>query len=235
MSVGFVGLGSMGFWMAFNLTSGLKVLNETLYVWNRTKGKAPENAVEVNTISELAAKMPGVIFNMTFDSESLQKSFDELVSASFNGILAICCTIDPQFILQLQSLNPPFRIVGTPVWGRPDAAQSKQLICLISGDNESKLVVKPLLEMMGKSVLDIGEKLDAAHAFKVVGNYIIFANAEVLAEASNLAESAGIGRECVLEFINAFMPTRTNIAYGTRIVQEDFIITPDKPGFSVEG
>lgn len=47
--------------------------------------------------------------------------------------------------------------LSTPVSGQPAAARAKQLVVVASGDAQGKERVLPLLEAIGKKVIDVGE------------------------------------------------------------------------------
>jgi len=45
----------------------------------------------------------------------------------------------------------------TTVFGQPPAAKARQLVCISSGDAEGRKVVLPVLEYIGKKVIDVGD------------------------------------------------------------------------------
>lgn len=46
-----------------------------------------------------------------------------------------------------------------PVFGRPDAAKAGTLIQIVSGKPEAKAVVRPLLEVASRAVIDVGDEV----------------------------------------------------------------------------
>lgn len=45
----------------------------------------------------------------------------------------------------------------TTVFGQPPAAKARQLVCVTSGAEEGRKVVAPVLDYIGKKVIDVGE------------------------------------------------------------------------------
>ncbi|MGZ3806307.1 MAG: NAD(P)-dependent oxidoreductase, partial [Pseudobdellovibrionaceae bacterium] len=91
----------------------------------------------------------------------------------------------------------------SPVFGRPEAAEAKKLWICVSGDKASKETAKPILECMGQGVIDFGEGTGGANVVKIIGNFMIFASVEMMAEALRLAGDHGLNRADVANFFGS--------------------------------
>src|SRR5712692_6385843 len=171
MTVGFLGLGSMGRPMAVNLAAA----GFPLRVWNRTRGKGAgiANAVEVATPRE-AAQGADVVLSMLADDvavEAVALGPDGLVHGLAKGAVhAGCSTISPQLARRLAAAHAAQgqRYASAPVFGRPDAAQAKQLFVVPGGDAAAVERCGPVFAALGT----VGAPLPApeqANLVKLVG------------------------------------------------------------------
>ncbi|MGZ3822818.1 MAG: NAD(P)-dependent oxidoreductase, partial [Mucilaginibacter sp.] len=90
-----------------------------------------------------------------------------------------------------------------PVFGRPEAAAAKKLWICVSGNIADKERAKPILECMGQGVIDFGDDSGGANVVKIIGNFMIFASVEMMAEAFRLAEDNGLDRATVANFFGS--------------------------------
>jgi len=92
-------------------------------------------------------------------------------------------------------------MVAAPVFGRPNAAQAKQLRICVSGSSEAKAKVRPILEAMGNEVFDFGENPEAANVVKLAGNFMIAAALEAMGEAVTMMRKSGVDPGAALEML----------------------------------
>lgn len=237
-NIGFIGLGSMGLPMAEHLLKGSKERNDVLYVWNRTERKSKtlveQGAILCTSVKDLAQKC-SIIFCMVFDDASLESMYSQVAATSFNGIFFSCATIDPNTIKKLAISSEQITFLSGPVFGRPDAAKAKALVCTVSGDSDAKAKVTPYLEMMGRHVMDVGTEPHLSNVLKLVGNFFISSIIEMLGEAQNLGDKTGVSGETIMDLVRVLIPGRIQEGYGDRIKSDSFIIDEANPGFSVTG
>ncbi|KAJ3313846.1 hypothetical protein HDV04_001407 [Boothiomyces sp. JEL0838] len=234
-TVGFIGLGNMGSAMAANLMQG--IAPKPLHIWNRTKSKADElvkqGAVWMDSIQELGKKC-NIIICVAFDDAALRQIVSKVIEGGPQPgtIFASCSTIHPDTTKELVplALKHGVHFMGTPVFGRPDAAANKMLVMVLAGHPEAKKTISPYLMTMGKGILDSGDEAHLANVQKLVGNFFVSALIELSAEAQTLAEKNGLNREKVVEFVDMMFPIRTFQVYNRIIADEDF-----SQGFSVSG
>lgn len=74
------------------------------------------------------------------------------------------------------------------------------------------LQVRPLLEAIGRAVIDIGEHPEQGSVVKLVGNFYISSLIEIFAEGMALGEKSGVARETIAQVASSLFPG--NIAPG---------------------
>jgi 3-hydroxyisobutyrate dehydrogenase-like beta-hydroxyacid dehydrogenase len=228
MTLGFIGLGNMGLEMAKNLVAA----GYHLQVYNRTAGKA--DALEASAITkcktaaEAAADVPMVITMLSNDEAVKETTLGAggiLQTFRQGGIHISMSTLSPDIAreLTLAHARAGSTYLASPVFGRPEAAAAKKLWICTSGNNDAKDTAKPVLECMGQGVIDFGEDTGNANIVKIIGNFMIFASVEMMAEAFRLAEDHGLNRAAVADFFGSTVfnaPVYQN--YGKLIAEKKY-------------
>jgi 3-hydroxyisobutyrate dehydrogenase-like beta-hydroxyacid dehydrogenase len=196
-TIGFIGLGNMGEPMAANLlNAGYKVR-----IYNRTAAKAAslvqKGAELVASPAEVGVK-GGIVLTMLADDHAVEEictgspSFlDELGSG---GIHISCSTVLPATARKMGEFHAERGIhyLGTPVFGRPEAAAAKKLWVCVSGNAAAKKRAEPVLAAIGQATFDFGTDPGGANVVKLCGNFLIASAIESLGEALTLAEKNGL-------------------------------------------
>lgn len=206
--IGFIGLGNMGLDMAKNLIAA----GYYLQVYNRTLDKADE--LETSAITKCkspagaAANVPVVITMLSDDAvlADVTTGKDGILTTLQKGGLHISMsTVSPGISKQLTEAhkNAGSAYLTAPVFGRPEAAAARKLWICVSGDAADKETAKPILECMGQGVVDFGNDAGGANVVKIIGNFMIFASVEMMAEAFRLAEDHGLDRATVANFFGS--------------------------------
>lgn len=226
--IGFIGLGNMGLNMAKNLIAA----GYHLQAYNRTASKVDELGSEGVTkceTSALAATDVDVVISMLSEDEIVKKETvgDEgiLKTLAKGAIHISMSTIAPETSEELTKAHQAAgsTYIAAPVFGRPEAAAAKKLFICVSGDQKAKDAVKPILEAMGQSVTDFGDKVGSANVVKITGNFMILSSMEMMAEAFTLAEKNGISRTAVADFFGSTLfnaPIYQN--YGKLIANKQY-------------
>ncbi len=227
-TIAFIGLGNMGLPMAKNLiTAGYH-----LKVYNRSVDKMDElDQLSITCCDSPAeaAKDVAVVITMLADDKVL----DEITSGE-NGILKTLTkgslhismsTVSPDIARRLADLHlaAGSAYLAAPVFGRPEAAAAKKLWICVSGDGNSKSIARPVLEALGQGVFDFGEDAGNANVVKVIGNFMLFASVEMMAEAFRLAEDHGLDRSEVANFFGSTIfnaPVYQN--YGRLVAEKQY-------------
>jgi 3-hydroxyisobutyrate dehydrogenase-like beta-hydroxyacid dehydrogenase len=196
-NIGFIGLGNMGEPIALNLIAA----GHALKIFNRTASKAAplkaKGAAIVNNSADVATP-GGVVFTMLSDDRALeevcsaQPSFVEKLGKG--GVHVSLSTVSPATSKKLAAEHRKHGVdyVGSPVFGRPEAAAAAKLWICASGPAAARDRVRPLLAVIGQKTFDFGDDPGAAHVVKLCGNFLIGAALEAIAEALALAEKNGV-------------------------------------------
>jgi 3-hydroxyisobutyrate dehydrogenase-like beta-hydroxyacid dehydrogenase len=108
------------------------------------------------------------------------------------------------------------------VFGRPEHAESKNLVVVAAGPSELVDRCRPLFDAIGRQTFVIGAEPWQANVAKVCGNFMVISMIESLGEAYATLRKAGVAPEAFLEIINSLMASRILALYGRIIAQEQF-------------
>lgn len=119
-------------------------------------------------------------------------------------------------------------LLVAPVFGRPEAARTGQLIAIAGApEDEISPDFVPLLEALCARVLPADDPGRAA-AFKLAGNLLLCAAVGALAEATGLVTASGLDPEAWLAFVShTLFPGPVYRGYGERMLGPE----PVPPGF----
>ncbi len=199
MKIGFIGLGLMGIHMANNLIEK----GNDLIVYNRTKDKAEplikSGAKFAGSPSELAKEV-NVIFTMLSDPPAVEEiAFGQLgfvKSMKQNSIWIDCSTVNPSFTKtiadKVKRLN--IRFIDAPVAGTVIPAEKGELLFFVGGDKKDVEEIRPLLDIMGKKVIYLGEN-GKGTSMKMVINLVLGQAMIAFSEGMILGESLGFKKE----------------------------------------
>lgn len=226
--VAFIGLGGMGQAMAFRLLGA----GYRLQLWNRTqeKGKAlVGDGARLFATPEEAVRGVGLVITMLADDVALEQVVSGpggfLAALPEGGIHLSMSTVSPEISRRLAERHQEggSHYLGAPVFGRPEAAREGKLWICVSGDPPAKERVRSLLEILGQGCFDFGPRPEAAHVVKLVGNFLIGAATEALAEAFALAEKNGLDRSQVAEMLlSTIFACPIYRTYGGRLAQHRY-------------
>lgn len=206
LSIGWIGLGRMGFPMAERLVNaGLDVR-----VWNRTRAKAEPlieiGATLVDTPRDLADC--DVVFTMVSTGDDV-----EAVYFGDNGVLSgedapaifVDCSsigVEQSAAIRKRLRTRGAELVASPVSGNGKCVRAGKLSAVASGAPETFEKVAHLIEVIaGRGVSYVGEG-ELARFCKIAHNVILGVVTQNLAEMTVLCQKAGISRHAFLDFIN---------------------------------
>jgi 3-hydroxyisobutyrate dehydrogenase-like beta-hydroxyacid dehydrogenase len=222
-AVGFAGLGRMGRAMAQNLVAA----GFPVRAWNRTPGKAPPGATEKRSLREVAQECRVVVTMVADDAALEQVTFgdDGLVAGlRRGGIHVSMSTISVALSRKLRDAHRDAgqRFVAAPVFGRPEAAEKKQLWIVCGGEQTDLAACERLFTSIGRGTFTLNEA-PQANLVKLIGNFLIASTMEAIGEATALAEKGGIDPRRLMEFFGSTMlasPVFTG--YSARIAATEF-------------
>jgi 3-hydroxyisobutyrate dehydrogenase-like beta-hydroxyacid dehydrogenase len=225
MDVGMIGLGAMGRAMARNLVQA----GHNVKAWNRSGGSV-EGVTMVATPAD--AFQSDAVLTMLSDDAAIRAVLleDGVLEHAKPGLVhVVTSTISVAFAHELVALHAQTGIgyVSAPVLGRPDVAAAGELNVLAGGAAAAVERVRPLFDVIGKRVWDMGTDAPGANAAKIACNMMITMAIEAMAEAVVLTESNGVAREQFFDLIlNTLFGSRSYQIYSANIAAERY-----EPGF----
>jgi 2-hydroxy-3-oxopropionate reductase len=193
MKIGFIGLGTMGAPMAGHLLRA----GHTLHVWSRRAATADSlvalGATRCESPVALAASCGIVCTNLT-GSADVEGIADELVLGFEPGAIHVdLSTIAPNVARRIAAMYAKRGIdfVDAPVSGGGAGAQNATLAIMWGGKSALAARLQPLFEVLGKTIVHIGES-GAGQVAKACNQMIMVAAIEAAAEAARLAAASGI-------------------------------------------
>jgi len=203
--VGFIGLGLMGKPMALNLLKA----GHTLVVHNRSrevvKDLAAQGAIEAHSPKEVAEKAEIIFTNLpdSFDVEQVVLGPDGVIEGVRNGqVFVDHSTIKPSTarLVAERLLESGVLALDAPVSGGDIGAQKGTLAIMVGGPAEALNRVRPMLEVMGKTITHVGDS-GAGQIAKAANQVMVAAQMVAMGELLILAKKAGADPEKVVEAI----------------------------------
>ena len=194
MKIGFIGLGRMGHYIAANLLKA----GHSVTVWNRSQ--APVQALAAKGASAAAAPQDALqgeaVFSMLSNDQVMRDVglAGPLLDKAAKGLIHVnLATISVDFAKELSAAHAKAGLgyISAPVFGRPEMAQSAQLVLVAGGDAAVLGTMQPVFDVIGTRTvqLDAPEK---ANLFKIAGNFMIAAELESTGESFALLRKGGV-------------------------------------------
>ena len=232
MNVGFIGLGIMGAPMAGHLIAG----GHSLAL--KTRRQVPEALVSAGghacaTAAEVAERSDVIILMLpdTPDVEAVLFGADGIAEGVKRGAVVVdMSSISPiatrDFAARLAERGAAY--LDAPVSGGEVGAKNAALSIMVGGNEETFARVKPLLDLMGKTVTHVGE-VGAGQVAKVANQIIVALTIEAVAEGLLFASKAGADPAKVRQAITGGLATsRILELHGERMIKRTF-----DPGFRI--
>jgi 3-hydroxyisobutyrate dehydrogenase-like beta-hydroxyacid dehydrogenase len=235
MKIAFIGLGRMGSGMARNLLRA----GHTVAVYNRSREKAEALAADGARVASSPADAcldTEVVMTMVADDRALEQvvfGSNGLASALKNDCIHVShSTISTALARKLTAEHAQRKqgYLSVPVFGRPEAAETKNLLVVAAGPSELVERCRPLFDAIGRQTFVVGTEPWQANVAKVCGNFIIASVIEALGEAYATLRKAGVAPQAFLEIMNALMGSQVIANYGRIIAQEQF----EPAGFALQ-
>jgi 3-hydroxyisobutyrate dehydrogenase-like beta-hydroxyacid dehydrogenase len=224
--VGFLGLGAMGGRMAARLLAA----GHPVYGYNRSPERLTPltgaGLVPCASPREVAERVE-VILSMVWDSDALRA-----VTAPPDGLLA--GLTDQHVLVDLSTVEPHIsreiaeqvrsrraHMLDCPVSGSLDAAEEGRLVLLAGGPASALKRVRPVLDILGSSVIHLGEGNGLGLTVKLAINLQVAIQEMAWGEALLVAERAGIGRDAATEAMLASVIASPMLRYRAPFVLEE--------------
>ena len=120
--------------------------------------------------------------------------------------------------------------VGSPVLGRPDAAERGELWILAGGEPGIVSRCRPIFDAIGQGTIAAGSAAQA-HLVKIIANFMIANTIEMLGEAMALGDKGGIAPAKLVDMLGrTILGSPVLRGYGARIAEGAF----EPAGFPLE-
>lgn len=205
MLVGFVGLGAMGAPMALNLVKaghGVQAFDVRAGAANdlvAAGGHAAPSAAE-------AARGADLLWLMVVSGDQAEAVlFDAGAAAALpaGAIVVAACTQAPaqarRTADRLAAMG--LAMLDAPVSGGIKGAASGALTIMVSGDRDTQARAKPVLDVLGKRVFDVGAEAGLGSTAKMINQLLCGVHIAAAAEAMHVAECAGVSPQTMLDII----------------------------------
>jgi 3-hydroxyisobutyrate dehydrogenase-like beta-hydroxyacid dehydrogenase len=203
LSVGFVGLGSMGGRMVERLLAG----GHRVAGWNRSAAKAEglaEKGMARAATPREAAEAADVVLSIVTDTAAVEQvaSGEEGIIAGLRpgAVYADMSTIAPEASRAVAErvAERGASMLDAPVSGSIATLEAGQLAIMVGGSEEAYERILPVLQSIGPKVTRIGDNGQALQ-MKVAVNLALVVQVIGFCEGVALAEKGGIAREAAVE------------------------------------
>lgn len=195
---------------------------ERVHVWNRTAAKA-EALVAEGAVAfadpEAAAAGASRVHIVVSDDAAVDAVMD---AARFDGT---CAVYDHTTTSTKGAVERTDRwrhngvtYLHAPVFMGPSNALESSGLMLVSGDRTAVANATPLLSPMTGKLVDLGPRVDAAAAFKLMGNTLLMALTAGFTDMLGLAKATGIAPAEVAGLFEHFNPGAASPARFRRLI-----------------
>ena len=227
-SVGWIGIGRMGYAMAERLAKN----GADLTVWNRTRAKAEPlesyGAKVADKLSDLA--QCDIVFVMVSTWKDVHEVIAKGLLSESNvrtKLVIECSSISLEGSAELREILHArgIDLLAAPVSGNAKVIKAGRLSFVCSGPLAAFDVALPYLKMIAPSASYVGEG-ELARIVKICHNVFLGVVTQSLAEITVLAQKAGVPRHAFLDFMNQSVMGSTFTKYKTpAFVNLDFKVT----------
>ena len=224
-SIGFIGIGLMGFPMAKNLLKS----GYNLKAYNRSQDKADrlkEFGAEISTSIKDVVTNSDVIITMLTDDAAVEKVMgsDEFISNIKEGATVIdMSSVNPVItkkyfkILKEKNIN----YLDAPVSGGTIGAEEASLAIMVGGDEETFKQCYDLLKILGNPTL-VGP-VSSGQISKLANQIIVGVTIGAVAEAVTLCEKSGTNPNKMIEALSGgWADSKILQTHGKRMINKDF-------------
>ena len=227
MRLGFIGLGAMGRPMAEHLMRG----GHALSLWSRRPEAAAAlveaGAVACDSPAEVARRAEVVFTMVTTSADVADVALGD--AGLIHGFAAGSIHVDMSTIAPGMTRNIAARLaerdvamLDAPVSGGPAGAINASLAIMVGGAAENLARVRPLFDLLGKTVVHVGGN-GAGQVAKACNQMVMVASIQACAEAMQLAAVSGVdAAQARKALLGGSAGSRVLEVFGGRMVARDF-------------
>lgn len=204
--VAVLGAGTMG----RGVTHSLLRNGFTVDVWDRTPERAAALAADGATAHEYArdaVRAADVAITLVADADAVNRvAFGDGMleamrpQAVWAQMGTIGVTATEELAAQVSKDRPDVSFVDAPVSGTRQPAENGQLLVLASGPQQARPLADPVFAAIGRETKWLGEAGAGSRAKMIMNSWLVFL-VEGAAEIMALADSLGVDRQQVLDFL----------------------------------
>jgi len=205
--VGFIGLGTVGKFMAINLLKGnfnLTVFDDDAEVVKSLVDKGAKAAISALD----AAKNKDLVMAVLPEEDGMRTALST-EDGMFAGITpgTIICdfgthSLDVTKDLANEAAKHKLRFLDAPVWGTKEHAAHGLLTILVGGDNSVVSHCREVLSLVGLNIIHVGDIGDATK-MKFIVTLVQAELMEALSEGLVLGDRLGFSNDQILEVLDA--------------------------------
>jgi 3-hydroxyisobutyrate dehydrogenase len=207
---------------------GLRKQGESVRVWNRSPDKARALAlIGATPVADPAEAVRGS--DRTHVVLSDDAAVDSVLTAAAPGFAAGALVFDHSTTSTAGARERTARwrergviYQHAPVFMGPQNAADSTGIMLISGDPEIVARVSPLLTALTGKLVNLGPRVDAAAAYKLLGNLFLLALTAGFTDMLALAKAMGVSPTDVATLLEHFNPGASAPARFKRMTDADY-------------
>jgi 3-hydroxyisobutyrate dehydrogenase len=200
VKIAVLGTGLMGTPIARRLADA----GHDVRAWNRTAEKAEGLGATVAATPAEAVDGAEFLVTMLADGPTIAEVVERtLPSAGPGAVWAQTSTVGIEWTKRLAGLAAEHGLVyvDAPVLGTVAPAEQGQLVVLLAGPEDARVLCEDVLSAISRKQVWLGEEIGAASALKLVLNHWILNTVENVAETIALAQALGLDPQLFLESI----------------------------------
>ena len=209
-------------------TRALRKKGEQVRVWNRSPDKARAlEAIGAIAVAEAAEAVRGA--ERTHVVLSDDAAIDAVLEAAAPGFAPGALLLDHSTTSTAGARDRTARwrergitYHHVPVFMGPQNAEDSTGLMLISGDREVVARVSPMLTPLTGKLVDLGARVDAATAYKLLGNLFLIALTAGFTDMLALAKAMGVAPTEVATLFEHFNPGTSVPARFRRMTEGDY-------------
>jgi 3-hydroxyisobutyrate dehydrogenase len=206
-----------------NFARAMIAKGETVHVWNRSPERARalerEGALAFELASDAVRGVSRIHIVVSDDA-----AVDSVIEAARlpPGPLVIDHTTTSTEGARARTARADITYVHAPVFMGPQNARESTGLMLVSGERARVERVTPLLAPMTGKLVDLGERTDAAAAFKLMGNTFLMGFTAAIADLIGLGRALGFSPAESITLFDHFNPGALTAARAKRVASGDY-------------
>ncbi len=206
---------------------------EVVRVWNRTPERAHAlEAAGAIAFVDAAAAVEGVtrIHVVLSDDAAVEAVLAAAMPAAGTRIYDHTTTSTAGALARTAAMGARgVHYLHAPVFMGPGNAEAATGLMLVSGDRDRVAEATPLLTPMTGKLVDLGERVDAAAAYKLLGNLLLMAITAGFTDMLALAQSMSLPPAALTTLLQHFNPGASLPARLARMLEKPW----DRPSWTL--